>query len=249
MKTAIIYLTHNEPSHLDNLRQSLRSVRNYWTGTRQPSPAIIVFHEGLSEESLDELRDIGLVDQLVLVKFEIPPWVDKDRVPPYHFGTIGYRHMCRFFAGEFLRHPVLQEFDYVWRLDTDSFLTRPLPYNPFEKLAEQKAVYGYLTSFCDIPEVTTNLLETTNDFIQQKLGKLRPFNWERRLYYTNFEILDVDWFRRSGYLDYFDYLDQAGGIYYWRWGDHVIRYLGLEIFGSQTHLFENIGYRHQGFVC
>jgi hypothetical protein len=42
-----------------------------------------------------------------------------------------YRHMCRFWADGIFRHPAMQEYDYYWRFDTDSFLLSPLPFDIF----------------------------------------------------------------------------------------------------------------------
>lgn len=51
-------------------------------------------------------------------------------------------------------------------------------------------------------------------------------------------------------MKYFDYLDKLGGIYIYRWGDHVIHTLGIAMFmpENQTHRFRDIAYRHQVFV-
>jgi hypothetical protein len=36
----------------------------------------------------------------------------------------------------------------------------------------------------------------------------------RNLVWTNFEIVNLDFYRSKEYLDYFNHLDQAGGFYY-----------------------------------
>lgn len=281
MKTAIIYLVKNDQKHINNLHESLERLQSYWKLPNRP--AVILFHEDVQGYIWAELdRKIGNIFH-AKVKFEIPEWIDQSRVPENYFGSVGYRHMCRFFAGSFLQHSTLDGLDYVWRLDTDSFLTRPLPYNPFQKLADEQAAYGYLTSFQDIPEVTVGLWEATqrfvddmaewmvdrtlndmaldNHFVTESARKdlkaktvkdiLSGVTWDRHLYYTNFEILDLNWFRapKYGYLDFFDWIDHEGGIYYKRWGDHIIRHLGLQLFVGKAHQFKDIGYKHQFFEC
>ena len=58
--------------------------------------------------------------------WSLPDWID-----PEHFrkrleemkrqgisygGLESYRHMCRFYSGFFYRHPILEQFDYYWRV-------------------------------------------------------------------------------------------------------------------------------------
>jgi len=52
--------------------------------------------------------------------------------------------------------------------------------------------------------------------------------------------------RSAEYTNYFEYLDKLGGIYYYRWGDALIRTLGLLMFTSpsEVHKFTDIGYAH-----
>ena len=50
---------------------------------------------------------------------------------------MGYRHMCRFFSGPPLADlPVLKDFNFVLRLDTDSFLLGPLQGDPLQALSQ-----------------------------------------------------------------------------------------------------------------
>ncbi len=38
--------------------------------------------------------------------------------------SLGFRHMIRFVAIKMFQHPALKDFEYYWRLDSDSFLVR-----------------------------------------------------------------------------------------------------------------------------
>jgi Glycolipid 2-alpha-mannosyltransferase len=69
-------------------------------------------------------------------------------------------------------------------------------------------------------------------------------------YWNNFEVLDLDHFRtRSGYMQYFDFLDAEHGFWRYRWGDALVRTLGVHLFAdpSQVHRFHDIGYSHQHY--
>ncbi len=40
----------------------------------------------------------------------------------------------------------MRDLDWYMRMDTDSFFLSPLPYDPFDHVRTQGAVYGYLTT-------------------------------------------------------------------------------------------------------
>ena len=46
-------------------------------------------------------------------------------------GRESYHHMCRYFSGFFFRHPLLEKFDYYWRMDPNVHYFCDLDYDPF----------------------------------------------------------------------------------------------------------------------
>ena len=50
-------------------------------------------------------------------------------------------------------------------------------------------------------------------------------------------------------MDFFEYLDKAGGFYYERWGDAPVHSIGAALFSKkdQIKFFDDIGYRHEPF--
>ena len=58
----------------------------------------------------------------------------------YH---VNYCAMNRFRTLEMYRHPALANFDYFVQMDTDLYVKKPMPYNPVQRMAESKAVFGY----------------------------------------------------------------------------------------------------------
>jgi hypothetical protein len=50
-------------------------------------------------------------------------------------------------------------------------------------------------------------------------------------------------------MDYFDYLDKAGGFFYERWGDAPVHSIAAALFlpFEKIHYFYDIGYRHEPF--
>ena len=66
---------------------------------------------------------------------------------------LGYRSMCRFFAGPLVDLEIWDELrvEYILRLDTDAFFPAPLSVDPFVRLEQGRGVYGYLTTALEEP--------------------------------------------------------------------------------------------------
>ena len=58
--------------------------------------------------------------------WSIPSWIDEEKARKaredmeqrkiIYGGSLPYRHMCRFQSGFFFRQPVLDEYDWYWRV-------------------------------------------------------------------------------------------------------------------------------------
>jgi hypothetical protein len=192
----------------------------------------MLFHEAsLTEEARGDIaRSAKFPVKFAELKFTDPS-------PPVDIGAsifkMGYRHMCHFFADDIFHRPELAEFDYYMRLDTDSFILSPVKTDLFECMESKSAVYGYITEDVDSPECSAGLWPLAEKFTRESGLETRKAVSEipePRCYYTNFEICDLAWFRRSPWRDFFAAVDKANGIYTTRWGDHIIRYIGVNLF-------------------
>ena len=112
--------------------------------------------------------------------------------------------------------------------------------------------YGFIDdSIIDQAEVTAGLWQTSQQFLDahpdiKTYAKLYRDIQERHLYYTNFELCYLPWFRQDPWTSYADFIDKAGGIYAHRWGDHVIRYIGVRSFMPTQRIqrITSIHYKH-----
>jgi hypothetical protein len=263
---AIVYLLNNSQKDILSFRQSISLLyNNYYKDF--PCDIICFYEEDFPQQELDYLKN-GLKDIIniifINISFTLPNFYSKEIIEsiPEYFPhpdfpqatgfSIGYRHMCRFFAGDIFNYPIIQQYKYVWRLDTDSFILSPISYNVFEKLSNNNCIYGYLNIQHDHPGVIKNLWKTTEQYFKN-LSKDHIFSSDNkqfhknRVFYTNFEIFDIEWFREKEYQDYFNFIDKSAGIYKYRWGDHSIRYIGLNSIAeqSQLHFYSDVEYFHQ----
>jgi len=162
---------------------------------------------------------------------------------------VGYRHMCRWYAGLIFQHEALQGYDYVWRLDTDSFILAPIEHDPFEVLTCNDYVYGYLMQQDHPPGMCGDIDAHVNSYIKEhQLGV--SYRWDRVVPYNNFEIMDIGFFGGKDYQSLFRHLDATYGFYRYRWGDYIPRIIGLHLFAAGKFVkLKDIRYRHQGATC
>lgn len=167
--------------------------------------------------------------------------------------TIGYRHMCRFHSKIIYDLPIMQNVDYYWRLDDDSYITQPIHYDVFAFMKNNGFEYGYIDLRTDYLPCVRYLWKNVTAFVSTSQIQFIPTyfkEWtEPKMFYNNFEISRFSIWKQPIYQHFIDYIDHAGGIFFNRWGDAPIKSLGLSLFlnTSKLHNFNDIGYRHQDF--
>lgn len=152
---------------------------------------------------------------------------------PIGFGhpgfSIEYRSMCRFFSGLFFMHESLSNYRNYIRLDTDSKFIEGPDISLFGWLNSKSLYYGYIESAVqqDDKAVVRDLRKNVRQFIGLWKKIRMPSFIGSRMYYTNFEIGSLDYFRSDVWQSFFSFLDNSGGFYLHRWGDAPVRYAGI----------------------
>jgi len=198
-----------------------------------------------------------------------PDWIDLDKAADtrkwmrdhnVRYGELeSYHNMCRFQAGYFFRHPLLQQYKYAWRVEPGiQILCKPKE-DPFLLMHTNQYIYGFNVAPQDIRESITTLWDSTKKYLSQNESMIHKDSLKNFIsdnenlehynlchFWTNFEISDMDWLRSDDYLNYFNFLDKEGGFYYERWGDAPIRSIAASLFlpKDKIHFFNDIGYYH-----
>ncbi|CEG82721.1 Putative Alpha 1,2-mannosyltransferase [Rhizopus microsporus] len=158
----------------------------------------------------------------------------KQNIP--YASSESYRHMCRFQSGFFFRHPLLDEFDYYWRIEPDVDYYCDIDYDVFKFMRDNNKKYGFNIAFREFIQTVPSLWQTVMNFKKEypevvshwpsKKDSLVKFvtdddgqSYNGCHFWTNFEIASLDLWRSNDYLKLFGYLDRAGGFFYERWGD------------------------------
>lgn len=261
IKAALAYLVRSKPKDIADLKRSLSLLDvNFNDKFNYP---VIIFHEDFNERLMENIRKATRSKlQFEKVKFEIPSFLSREEVPEFIFVdgfefSIGFRHMCRFFSGLIFQHPALKDYDYLWRLDADSFILGKIDYDLFQFMQEYNYIYGYIHILKEHPDAVKGFWDIVKKYIQENNIQptfLNKFTidgiWDRSYYYANFEISKLDFWRSEEFLKFFSYIDRSGGIYKYRWGDTIIHFLAISMFvpEHQTHKFSDVPYQHQDFV-
>ena len=262
---AIVYMSHRGHANL-LVRSLILLCKNFKYVRDYP---IIVFYENFDEGIKSAIKGevekhVGFIPDIQFeeIRFDMPSWISTD---PSSYSVslgefwMGYRHMCRYYSGGIYRDERLAKYEWYWRLDSDSYLLSPIDYDPFERMAQNGQEYAYMKDTdIDHARVCVGLWECTKEYMEKNsIPMSKAFiehspngNWDYTMYYTNFEIGKLSFWRSKEYMGYFDHLDKNGGIYYHRWGDNVIHWLGVNMLMDESKIWrvEDMAYQHNNWV-
>ncbi|KAL1929718.1 hypothetical protein VTP01DRAFT_1856 [Rhizomucor pusillus] len=273
VRAAFVILTRN--SELDALRKTMQQLEARFN--RKFNYPYVFLN---NEEFTDEFKQLtaGLTKAKVQYgripreHWSYPDWIDQEKAAQVRqeMGNQGiiygdsesYRHMCRFESGFFYRHPLMEQYDYYWRVEPGVEFYCDLDYDPFLYMQENNKKYGWTISLLEYESTIPTLWETTRRFMAEHPQMIPKNNIMRFIsddngqsynlchFWSNFEIGDLNFLRGPEYSAYFDYLDKAGGFFYERWGDAPVHSIAVSMFLNKTevHFFDDIGYRHDPFM-
>ena len=244
-RSTVVYLTRSSENQI---RQLIKSINSLAKNFLPWSPADIwVFHESDFDRSLmDSDQSMANLDiHYAEVDFSAVP-KEMENLPR---SQRGYRHMCHFFANDIFLRPELQWYTYQMRLDVDSYILAPVKFNVFEKMEREGIRYTYRMIMKEKPEWAIGLLKTAEDYFDRHSETVRGVRrlCSVKLYYTNFEICDLNFFRGTEWQDFFAAIDAARGIWRHRWGDAPIRWLGVKhlLRKDEIYCLRCMKYHHQ----
>ncbi|KAL2429562.1 Alpha-1,2 mannosyltransferase KTR1 [Exophiala dermatitidis] len=204
--------------------------------------------------------------------WSFPPWIDTKKAEAVRedmrrrkiiYGdSVSYRHMCRFESGFFFRHPLMQQFEYYWRVEPSVELFCDIHYDPFRYMKDNKKKYSFVLSLYEYVETIPTLWDSVKKFMKNHPEHIAEDNslaflsddggetYNKCHFWSNFEIGNLDWLRSQAYIDFFESLDKDGGFFYERWGDAPVHSIGagLLLRKDEIHFFNDIAYYHVPFT-
>jgi len=149
--------------------------------------------------------------------------------------------MCRFFAEQIFHHPRIRNLTYYMRMDTDSFIMKPLCYDPIDHIHRRNRSYAYNRITPDEGYVVRGMWNFIDRYAWSHPGvedQLRRNKWpwppgrEKWIlngikydgvgipaYSNNFEIVKLKAFQRRDVVQFIkEIMLDPGHIYNLRWG-------------------------------
>lgn len=171
----------------------------------------------------------------------------------YSKSRIGYLHAMNFLAGDFIKHPALSPYDWSLRLDDDTFIIKPLPQDLIATMQANRARLGDMhvqaQNYPRVLDCQIGLRELAQKF--QKTHGIKCDPWDSLCGFGAFNVFDMSMFREPLWYQWWQAVEDSGGIYKYRWGDMDIHsiYLNMRHDRSVIHdfYFEKMGLiRHSG---
>ncbi|KAJ2685742.1 hypothetical protein IWW39_004092, partial [Coemansia spiralis] len=269
VNAAIVALVRN--SELDGLRKSIRMFEDRFN-RRYKYPYVLLNDQNFTQEFRDGIAAITK-NEVRYGVLDSDHWGYSPSVTPemtekklaenknryLYGGSLSYRFMCRFQSGLFYKHPLLRDLDWYWRLEPDVEYYCDLDYDPFVFMRDRGIKYGFTIAPREGRRTVETLWHHTREWIKDNVELLPEkslVNWVMGTdghynlchFWSNFEIVDLSLYRSAAYESYFNYLDNAQGFFYERWGDAPIHSIAATLLleKGQIHWFEDIGYKHPG---
>ncbi|KAK9463760.1 nucleotide-diphospho-sugar transferase [Lipomyces oligophaga] len=217
----------------------------------------------------------GLIDY---DQWSVPSFIDTEKTKismeklvqenVIYAGSMSYRHMCRYNSGFFFRHPLVQSYEWYWRVEPGVEYFCDLTYDPFTYMKDHDKTYGFVMAMYEYQATIPTLWDATKQFVAEHPQYLAVNNsldffvdfhqatkegevtiegdFNLCHFWSNFEIANLNFWRSEAYMEYFSFLDKQGGFFYERWGDAPVHSLAVGLFlpKSKIHHFGDIGYKH-----
>ncbi|CAF1359573.1 unnamed protein product [Adineta ricciae] len=174
-------------------------------------------------------------------------------------GKWNYQLMIRFWFKILFELPLFQHYEYIMRLDDDSQILGPW-INVFHEMRTKKAVYFANDQDVDLEKSLPGLMKLQytalkyiilNNITVKQPEMIRDGFGEDyiRNYFNNFEVMRMEFFRRSNVRQWIDEVDYTHGILKYRWGDATLRYITLAMFATSNEILHrqdyNLSYCHK----
>lgn len=164
----IIYLGQKQHSsydqtHANTLNASMASLRaNYrFVGTAD----VIVWHEGdlgpSDANALDGAANVRFCQLCNATGWDVPKWISVNRLPAMNW-SLGYRKMIRFYAVTVWHTLHRLGYEWVMRMDDDSFLLSRVDYDIFGAMRKEGRLYAYRMLSAECPRVFSDFVR---DFV------------------------------------------------------------------------------------
>ncbi|CAO3643195.1 unnamed protein product [Cunninghamella blakesleeana] len=274
-KAAFITFTKGDTESLTNLQFTIRELQDKFNHNHHYPYIIFTNEplSNKFKEAVATLTKNNAVFEILDKRTygEYPSFIDKEKVQHarkemsekniIYGDSEDYRFQARFFSGLIFSHPALEDIDYYWRFEIGTEYPCDIKFDPFQYMKDHNKKLSFSISLYEYAETIPTLYTTFKDYANNHPADIYHANEPDSLwsfitdsstggynnchFWTNFQIADLNFFKSQQYMDYFNHIDQSGGIFYERWGDPVIHTLGATLFLTKNDIqfWDDICYR------
>ncbi len=269
-KFAFTYLVKQDKSTWNDFHNSLFLLNKNILSKLRCNYKIIIFAEGDPSQRAKSLIKILSKNNIKIFFKKIVLQEYVKRLDSYNYPnklphvsdctktfSLGYRDMCKFFAIDVFKDNLLKDTQYFIRVDTDSFFL-DVRQNFLKKLENINSDYAFIKGTIQTEDkgVTLGFGNCLYDFCKNKKANkliskdflricqeatLRPL-----IFYTNFEVIKLDWIRKDNHSKLLGHIINKKGIYFFRWGDALIRYYSVKVLNAKIIDLDGCLYKHSG---
>lgn len=122
--------------------------------------------------------------------WSFPEWIDQDKARKVRedmherkiiYGdSTSYRHMCRFESGFFFRQPLMNQYEWYWRVEPSIELYCDIAYDPFKYMQDHGKKYSFVISLYEYVETIPTLWDSAKKFMKkhpEHIAEGNAINW------------------------------------------------------------------------
>ncbi|OBA15385.1 uncharacterized protein OGAPODRAFT_16389 [Ogataea polymorpha] len=161
-----------------------------------------------------------------------------------------YKLKNRFQTYGFQFLPIMRNYRYYCNVEVGSQLACDLKEDFFRHMHLHQLVYGFASAPVESKTLTKSLVPAFEEFLgllPYNETDVLPFVYENQYtqcnFDSNFEVVDLEFFRSRDYERFFHYLDNTNGFFLERWTDYNVKTLAVALFVPASKIFwlPNIG--------
>ena len=198
-RVAIVTLIRSTESSISSAINMIHSIIKFYPFKENFDYSLMIFHESNMNKSMID-RILFCVNkhnhylEILFVQIDLSTSVKPEPDSPLN-KPISYRRMCRFWSYDVFYHPNIVDgnFDYLMRMDDDSYFPDEIEEDFFGMMARNRLDYIYRSMY-----------EEGHNSMTDLLAKYIPTHQSRLVcIYNNFFVMRLNWFYRSQAIDNF----------------------------------------------
>ncbi len=278
----LVYLVENEYVAQGNIRRSIKSLQDYVFPVGPFASASDAFIPYSIVIFTDEIaRYVDLMHEFPRFYFEfivvdpldwavnlpegktaVQTWrsdySEKSTAPSW---GLMYRQMGKYAGGYLLSHPQLARYEYVVKLDPDTYATGPWRKDPFWEMRKHDRKIGYwVGDFWNYVDYIKNMPEQLLSYIKENNITMThpewtftdlndPTTFRNPYFYGCFIGAKTATFRSAEYQSFFKHMNAIGGFVLHKWDEQVFYPMFASIYLNRSQdieYFDYVSIIHQG---